>query len=44
MILHFPAKGKPKPADTMDFERMGISAEAIAKWIQDRTDILVSFK
>ncbi|CAB3220804.1 unnamed protein product [Arctia plantaginis] len=38
IIMHFPAKGKPKPADTMDFERTGIHAEAIAKWIQDRTD------
>ncbi|XP_041972810.1 tumor suppressor candidate 3 [Aricia agestis] len=38
VIMHFPAKGKPKPADSMDFERAGIAAEAIAKWIQDRTD------
>ncbi|GBP40581.1 hypothetical protein EVAR_41661_1 [Eumeta japonica] len=39
VIMHFPAKGKPKPADSMDFERAGIHAEAIAKWIQDRTDL-----
>lgn len=42
--MHFPAKGKPKPADSMDFERMGIHAEAIAKWIQDRTDVQVSLQ
>ncbi|XP_045763044.1 tumor suppressor candidate 3 [Maniola jurtina] len=41
VIMHFPAKGKPKPADSMDFERAGIHAEAIAKWIQDRTDVQV---
>ncbi|CAK1578008.1 unnamed protein product [Parnassius mnemosyne] len=41
VIMHFPAKGKPKPADSMDFERAGIHAEAIAKWIQDRTDIQI---
>lgn len=44
VIMHFPAKGKPKPADTMDFERAGIHAEAIAKWIQDRTDVQVGVK
>lgn len=42
VIMHFPAKGKPKPADSMDFERAGIHAEAIAKWIQDRTDVQVN--
>ncbi|KAF9813148.1 hypothetical protein SFRURICE_015637 [Spodoptera frugiperda] len=41
VIMHFPAKGKPKPADSMDFERSGIHAEAIAKWIQDRTDVQI---
>lgn len=41
VIMHFPAKGKPKPADTIDFQRVGISAEVIAKWIQERTDIQV---
>ncbi|XP_013141564.1 PREDICTED: tumor suppressor candidate 3 [Papilio polytes] len=41
VIMHFPAKGKPKPADSMDFERAGIHAEAIAKWIQDRTDVQI---
>jgi len=41
VIMHFPAKGKSKPGDTMDFQRVGISAEAIAKWIQERTDIQI---
>lgn len=27
----------------MDFERSGIHAEAIAKWIQDRTDVQVCY-
>lgn len=40
-FIHFPAKGKPKPADNMDIQRLGFGAEAIAKWIADRTDIHV---
>lgn len=39
VFIHFPAKGKPKSADTMDIQRVGFSAEAIAKWISERTDI-----
>ena len=41
VYMHFPAKGKPKAADTMDIQRVGFSAEAIAKWISERTDIQV---
>lgn len=41
--MHFPAKGKPKPSDSMDLERSGIHAEAIAKWIQERTDVQVIY-
>ena len=41
VIIHFPSKGKPKTSDSMDFERAGIHAEAIAKWIQDRTDVQI---
>lgn len=41
VYMHFPPKGKPKPADTMDIQRVGFSAEAIAKWISERTDIQV---
>lgn len=43
VYMHFPAKGKPKAADTMDIQRVGFSAEAIAKWISERTDIQVGF-
>jgi oligosaccharyltransferase complex subunit gamma len=40
--MHFPPKGKPKTADTMDIQRVGFAAEAIAKWITERTDIQVT--
>lgn len=39
VYMHFPPKGKPKAADTMDIQRVGFAAEAIAKWISERTDI-----
>ncbi|XP_015596119.1 tumor suppressor candidate 3 [Cephus cinctus] len=41
VYMHFPSKGKPKPADTMDIQRVGFAAEAIAKWISERTDIQI---
>ncbi|XP_043527994.1 tumor suppressor candidate 3 isoform X2 [Frieseomelitta varia] len=41
VYMHFPPKGKPKPADTMDIQRVGFGAEAIAKWISERTDIQI---
>ncbi|XP_001605789.2 tumor suppressor candidate 3 [Nasonia vitripennis] len=41
VYMHFPAKGKPKAADTMDIQRVGFAAEAIAKWISERTDIQI---
>ena len=31
VFMHFPAKGKPKKMDTMDIQRIGFGAEAIAK-------------
>lgn len=40
--MHFPAKGKPKPLDTMDIQRVGFASEQIAKWIQERTEVQVS--
>lgn len=43
VYMHFPPKGKPKPADTIDIQRVGFAAEAIAKWIGERTDIQVMF-
>ncbi|CAK9797819.1 Magnesium transporter protein 1 [Anthophora plagiata] len=41
VYMHFPPKGKPKSADTMDIQRVGFGAEAIAKWISERTDIQI---
>jgi len=39
VFMHFPAKGKPKKADTMDIQRVGFGAEAVAKWIGERTEV-----
>ena len=39
VFMHFPAKGKPKKADNMDLQRVGFGAEAIAKWIAERTEV-----
>ncbi|KAF7992000.1 hypothetical protein HCN44_010820 [Aphidius gifuensis] len=41
VYIHFPPKGKPKSLDTMDIQRIGFGAEAIAKWIMERTDIQI---
>lgn len=41
VFMHFPAKSKSKGADTMDIQRVGISAEMISKWVQERTDIKI---
>lgn len=41
IFMHFPAKGKPKPSDTLDIQRVGFSAEAIVKFVADRTDIQI---
>lgn len=41
VFLHFPAKGKPKTADSMDIHRVGVSAEAIARFVHERTDIQI---
>ncbi|CAG0880516.1 unnamed protein product [Cyprideis torosa] len=38
-FIHFPPVGKPKSTDTLDIQRMGISAEVIAKWIYERIDV-----
>jgi len=40
-IYHFPAKGARRKQDTMDFQRMGIDADAMAKFIYDRTQIQI---
>jgi len=39
VFMHFPAKGKPKKMDTMDVQRIGFGADAIAKWIGERTEV-----
>lgn len=39
--MHFPAKGKPKRTDTMDIQRVGFAAEAIARWVGEQTEIQV---
>lgn len=41
VILHFPASGKRKKEDKFDIERRGISSEAVAKWVKERTEISV---
>lgn len=41
VFVHFPPKGKPKAADTMDIQRVGFAAEALARWINERTDIAI---
>ena len=41
VFIHFPEKGKPKKADTMDIHRSGFQAEQIARWINERTDMTV---
>lgn len=40
--MHFPPKGKPKNSDTFDIQRVGFAAEAISKWIAERTDVQVN--
>lgn len=41
VFMHFPPKGKPSNQDKMDIQRFGVEAEAIARWIADRTDVQV---
>ncbi|XP_071125846.1 dolichyl-diphosphooligosaccharide--protein glycosyltransferase subunit TUSC3-like [Mytilus edulis] len=41
VFMHFPEKGKTKKGDTLDINRVGFSAEAIAKWVQERTDVQI---
>ncbi len=41
VIMHFPAKGKPKRTDTMDIQRVGFAAEAVARWVGEQTEIQV---
>lgn len=41
VFMHFPAKGKRKTSDSMAIDRVGFSAEAITKFILDRTQIQI---
>jgi len=41
VFVHFPAKGKPLPQDKMDIQRFGVEAEAISRWIAERTDVQI---
>merc|ERR1711971_1381039 len=41
VFMHFPAKGKPKKMDTMDVQRVGFGAEAVAKWVGERTEVTI---
>ncbi|XP_065124109.1 dolichyl-diphosphooligosaccharide--protein glycosyltransferase subunit MAGT1 [Paramisgurnus dabryanus] len=38
-FINFPAKGKPKRADTYDLQVRGFAAEQLARWVADRTDV-----
>lgn len=38
-IYHFPAKGARRPQDSMDFQRLGIDADSMSKFVQDRCDV-----
>ena len=41
VIYHFPAKGSRKKHDQMDFQRMGLDANGMAKFVADRTEVHV---
>jgi oligosaccharyltransferase complex subunit gamma len=41
VFMHFPEKGKPKKADNMDIQRVGFSADVIAKWVGERTEVQI---
>jgi hypothetical protein len=43
VFIHFPAKGKPLTQDKMDIQRFGVEAEAISRWIAERTDVQVRY-
>lgn len=43
VIYHFPAKGREKKQDQMEFQRFGIDSDAMAKFVAERTGVHVSF-
>ncbi|KAL3316926.1 hypothetical protein Ciccas_004421 [Cichlidogyrus casuarinus] len=38
-FIRFPPSGTPSPNDNLNIQRMGFSAEVIAKWITKQTDV-----
>uniref|UniRef100_A0A8C6SJ39 Dolichyl-diphosphooligosaccharide--protein glycosyltransferase subunit MAGT1 n=1 Tax=Neogobius melanostomus TaxID=47308 RepID=A0A8C6SJ39_9GOBI len=40
-FLHFPAKGRPRRADTYELQVRGFGAEQLARWVADRTDVMI---
>uniref|UniRef100_A0A0N5AKS6 Magnesium transporter protein 1 n=1 Tax=Syphacia muris TaxID=451379 RepID=A0A0N5AKS6_9BILA len=41
VLYHFPAKGKKKRADQMDFQRHGFDAESMTRFVFERTEIMI---
>jgi oligosaccharyltransferase complex subunit gamma len=41
VFIHFPPKGKVLAQDKMDIQRFGVEAEAISRWISERTDVQI---
>ena len=41
VIIHFPPKGKRKSDDTFEMQKLGFSAESIAKWALERTGVQI---
>ncbi|ESN99673.1 hypothetical protein HELRODRAFT_93081, partial [Helobdella robusta] len=41
LIVHYPARGKPKKQDTFDLNKVAFSAEMMARWISERTDVAI---
>uniref|UniRef100_A0A3B5PTD0 Dolichyl-diphosphooligosaccharide--protein glycosyltransferase subunit MAGT1 n=1 Tax=Xiphophorus maculatus TaxID=8083 RepID=A0A3B5PTD0_XIPMA len=40
-FLHFPPKGKPRRSDTYELQVRGFSADQLARWVADRTDVQI---
>ncbi|XP_043982742.1 magnesium transporter protein 1-like isoform X4 [Gambusia affinis] len=40
-FLHFPPKGKPRQSDTYELQVRGFSADQLARWVADRTDVQI---
>ncbi|XP_054879613.1 magnesium transporter protein 1-like isoform X4 [Poeciliopsis prolifica] len=40
-FLHFPPKGKPRRSDNYELQVRGFSADQLARWVADRTDVQI---